>query len=138
MEFDLKLARRLVSESRVFAVGIVVTFDVFEDFCPCVPGRLEASVLEHFEFERSNEGLCPSVVVGVGPGKHALTQAGVFQKVAEGRAAILASTVAVEDGAFWEAALERLAKGVDDQIRAHVVGEAPAHNPTRAEVDDDG
>ena len=36
------------------------------------------------------------------------------------------------------ARFEGLAQGVEDEIRTHVVGEAPAHDAARAEIDDDG
>ena len=38
MNLGFELAGRFVSERRVFAVGVVVTFDVFEDFGPGVSG----------------------------------------------------------------------------------------------------
>jgi len=49
----------------VFAVGVVVAFDVIEDFGLGIAGVLEASVLKHFELEGPNEGLGPGVVVGI-------------------------------------------------------------------------
>ena len=73
----LELARGFIAEGRVFAVGVIVTFDVIEDFGLGVAGVLEAAVLKHFEFQGADEGLSPGVVVGVGPGGHALAQAGL-------------------------------------------------------------
>ena len=52
----LELARGFVAEGRVLAVGVVVAFDVIEDFGSGVVGILEASVLKHFEFESPDEG----------------------------------------------------------------------------------
>ena len=125
----LELARGFVAEGRVFAVGVVVTFDVIEDFGLGVVGVLEASVLKHFEFESPDEGFSPGVVVGVGPCGHALAHAGFGQDMAEGGAPVLAATVAVEDdasgGAYW-AGLEGLEKRVEHQVAAHVGGETPA------------
>ena len=116
MDLGLELARGFVSDGRVFAVGVVVTFDVFEDFGAGVAGVLEASVLKHFELEGADEGLGPGVVVGVGPGGHALAQAGFGQGFAEGGAPVLAAAVAVEDGAVGGAGLEGLEKRVEDQV----------------------
>ena len=47
MSFELVWG--FVTDRRVFAVGVVVAFDVVEDFETSVSGVLEAAVLEHFE-----------------------------------------------------------------------------------------
>ena len=60
------------------------------------------------------------------------------QSLAEGSAAILAAPIAVEDGLVDRAGLERLVEGGQDEIGAQVVGETPAEDAARAEVDDDG
>lgn len=81
------------------ALGVVVAFDEGEDFHAGISGVDEASVLQHLGFERAHEGLGPGVVIGIGAGGHALAHAGVAQHRAEGFAAILAPTVAVEPSA---------------------------------------
>ena len=134
----LELARGFVAKGRVFAMGVVVTFDVIEDLGVGICGVLEAAVLKHFDFEGPDEGLGPCVVVGVGPGGHALAQAGLGQGGAEGGAAVLAAAVAVEDGAAGGAGLEGLEKRGEDEVTSHVGGEAPSEDAARAEVDDDG
>ena len=120
-----ELVRGFVSDRRVFAVGVVVTFDVFEDFSAGVAGVLEATILEHLVFEGSDERLGPSVVIGVGARGHALAQASLGQGLTEGGAPILAAAVAVEDGAIYGACLESLVERIEDEIRAQVVGQAP-------------
>ena len=45
VKLGLKLARGLVSDGRVFALGVVVAFDVIEDFNSSVPCILEAFIL---------------------------------------------------------------------------------------------
>jgi len=100
----------------VFAVGIIVTFDVLEEFGLGIDGVLEASVLKHFELEGPDEGLGPRVVVGICSGGHALVQAGFGQGVAEWGAPILASAVTVEDDTVAEARFEGLEKCGEDQV----------------------
>ena len=53
VKLGLKVARGLVSDGRVFVLGVVVAFDVLEDFNSGVPCILEASILEHFEFQQT-------------------------------------------------------------------------------------
>ena len=100
----------------MFSVGVVVAFDVFEDFCLGIIGIFEATILKHFEFESSDEGFGPGVLVGVGPGRHALAQAGLGQGLAEGSASLLAAAVTVEDGAVGGTCGESLEEGVENQI----------------------
>ena len=60
MDLGFELVRGFVADRRVFAVGVVVTLDVFKDFGASVGGVLEAAALEHFVFEGSDEGFGPS------------------------------------------------------------------------------
>ncbi len=89
-------------------MGVVVSFDVFEDFGAGVAGVLKASALKHFVLEGADEGLGPGVVAAVGACGHALAQAGLGQSLAEGSAPVLAAAVAMEDGAVYGASLEGL------------------------------
>src|SRR5215208_4590452 len=119
---SFELSRSSIPDRGVFAVGVVVTVDVFEDLGAGVAGVFEASALEHFMFEDANEGFGPGVFVGIGASGHALAEAGVGQGFAKGGAAVLAAAVAVEDGAAWGSSLERLLQGFEDEIGAQVVG----------------
>ncbi len=125
----------LVTEGRVFAVGVVVAFDVIEDFCPRVRGVLEASVLEHFEFERSDEGFGPGAIVRVGPGGHALPEASRAQGLAERGAAVLAATITMKDGVTG---LQGWVECGEDEIGAQVVGQTPADDAPRTQINDHG
>jgi len=138
VDLGFELVWSFVSDRRVFAVGIVVAFDVFEDFGAGVSGVLEATILKHLALDGSDAGLRPSVVVGIGACGHALAQPRLGQSLAEGRAAILAAAVTVEDGVMGRARFEGLVQGVEDEIGSHVIGEAPTHDAARAEIDDDG
>jgi len=137
-KLGFELVGGFVSDRRVFAVGVVVTLDVFEDFDASVVGVLEAATLEHLVLEGADEGFGPSVVVGIGAGGHALAQAGLGQGLAKGSAPILAAAVAVEDSLLDGSGLQRLLQGADDEIGAQVVCETPTDDPARAQVDDDG
>ena len=50
----------------------------------------------------------------------------------------MAAPIAVEDGLVDGAGLERLVEGGEDEIGAQVVGQTPADDAARADVDDDG
>ena len=63
MDLCLELGWGVVPDGRVFAVGIVVAFDVLEDFGASVAGVLKAAVLKHFELEGADEGFGPGVVM---------------------------------------------------------------------------
>ncbi len=102
----------------MFAVGVVVAFDVVKDFQARVGGVFKAAALEHLAFEGADEGLCPGVAVGVGARRHALAHPGTRQGLAEGGAAILAAPVAVEDRVFCPTGAESLVQGSHDQVAA--------------------
>ena len=116
---------------------IVVAVDVFEDLGSGVIGILEAAALKHLVLEGADEGFGAGVVVRVGASGHALAHAGFGESVAERSARILAAAIAVEDGLINGTRFERLLEGGENEIRAHVIGEAPADDAARAEVDDD-
>ena len=115
MDLSLELDGGFVSDGGVFAVGVVVTFDVLEDFDAGVVGVLEASALEHFVFEGADEGFGPGVVVGVGARGHALAEACLGQSVAKWGTAILATAVTVKDGGVGGTGLKGLVEGVEDE-----------------------
>ena len=120
-------------------MGVVVAFDVGEEFGEGVSAVDEAAALEHFGLEAADGRFAPGVVVGIGAGGHALAQAVGGQEGAEHLAAILAAAVAVEDEARRGAAGgQSLLEGGGDQIGPHVVGQSPADDAARAEVDDEG
>ena len=78
-------------------------------------------------------------MIGVGSCGHALARSGEPQDVAEGPAAVLAASVAVEDQIGGVASGgDGLLHGFHDQIAAQVIGQGPAHDASGAQVDDDG
>src|SRR5215208_7246928 len=93
-----ELVGRPVTESGVFAAGIVVAFNELEDLNTSVVGVLEAAALKHFELEGADERFGPGVVIGIGARRHALAQAGLRESTAEEGAAVLTAAIAVEDG----------------------------------------
>ena len=100
-----------VAEGGVFAMRVAAAFDAVEDF-PALTGSIfKASTLEHLAFEGADEGFSPGVVVRVGAGRPALAHPGLGQSLAEGRAAVLTATVAVEDRVLRRARSERRAQG---------------------------
>ena len=64
----LERGGRFVSEGGVFAVGVIIGFDVGEDPYPGIGVGDERAVLEHPGFEGADEGLGPGVVIGIGAG----------------------------------------------------------------------
>ncbi len=58
----------------------------------------KAAALEHLGFDGADDAFAPGVVVGIGPGGHALAEVGLFEKCPKSAAPILTSAVAVEDG----------------------------------------
>ena len=93
----LESGGRLVSEGGVFSVGVVVGFDVGEEFDAGIGVSDEGAVLEHFGFQGAHEGLGPGVVIGIGTCGHALADAGLAQEIPIRAAAILTTPIAVED-----------------------------------------
>ena len=129
----------LVSEGGVFAVGVVIGFDEGEDFDVGIGVGDESAVLEHFGLEGAHEGLGPGVVIGIGTRGHALADPGRTQEISVSAAAVLAATVAVEDQAGQRIARSQgLLESSADQISAQMVGQGPADDLARAEVDDHG
>ena len=129
----------LVSEGGVFSVGVVVGFDVGEDFYAGIGVIDEGAVLEHFGFQGAHEGLGPCVVIGIGTRGHALAHPGVAQEFSVSGAAVLAAAVAVEDKAGKRAARSQgLFEGVGDQVSTQVPGQGPADDLARTEIDHHG
>ena len=128
----------LVSEGGVFAVGVVVGFDVGEDLDVGIGVGDESAVLEHLGLEGAHEGLGPGVVIGIGTRGHALAHPGRAQEISVSAAAVLAATVAVEDQAGERmAGSQGLLERSDDQVSAQMVGQGPADDLARTEINDD-
>ena len=86
----------------MFALMIVVAFDVFEEFQPSIRGIFKTAALKHLALEGAHEGFRPGVIIRIGPCGHALAQTSTFQHGAEGTAAILAAAVAMEDASVFK------------------------------------
>ena len=120
-------------------MGVAVGFEVGEDFDAGIGVVDERAVLEPFGFEGADEGLGPGVVVGIGPGGHALLHAGLAQKLPVSSTAVLAATITVEDQVWERAARSQgLFESIGHQRRAQVAGQGPADDFAGAEIDDDG
>jgi len=139
VDIGLELSWGLVGEGGVFAVGIVVGVDIGEEFDPSVALGEEGAALEQLGFEGADERLCPSVVIRVGAGGHALPEASLAEDLAKGRAAVLAAAVTVEDEVRLDGArAEGLLEGCADQGSTEVISQGPAHDFAGIKVDDDG
>ena len=79
-------------------MGVVVRFDIGEELDLSVVLVDKTAALEHLGFDRADDAFAPRVVVGIGPGRHALADAGLFEKCTKCDTPILTSAVAVEDG----------------------------------------
>ena len=135
----LEAAGGSVLEGGVKALGVVVAVDEGEDFTAGIGSVDEAAVLQHLCFERAHERLGPGVVIGIGSSGHALAHPREPQDVAEGSAAVLAASVAVEDQINGVASGgDGLLHGFDDQIAAQMIGQGPTNDASGAQVDDDG
>jgi hypothetical protein len=137
MGLGFELVGGEVSEGVVFALMIVVAFDVFEEFQPSIRGIFKTASLKHLALEGAHEGFRLGVIIRIGPCGHALAQTGTFQNRSEGTAAILAAAVAMEDGSprCWPR-LQGLLQGMDDEFRTHVRGQIPTHDAARAKIND--
>ena len=122
----------------MLAVGVVVAFDVVEDFQAGIISVFKAAALEHLALEGADEGLGPGVVVGVGARRHALAHAGTRQRLTEAGTAVLAAAVTVEDRVLGWTRSERLTQGGHDQVATQMIPQAPADDAARAQIDDDG
>ena len=94
----LEFAGSLVAQRRVFAVRVVVAFDVFEELGAGVFLGVETPVLQHLVLQGSNERLGPCVVVWVGAGGHTLLKTGVGERLPIDLAPVLTTSIAVEIG----------------------------------------
>ena len=65
-----------VSEGGVFSMGVVVGFDVGEEFDAGIGVGDERAVGKHLGLEGADEGLGPGVVIGIGTRGHALAHPG--------------------------------------------------------------
>ena len=83
-------------EGGVAALSVVVAIDERGDFGTDIAGVDAAAVLQHLSFERAHERLGPGVVAGIGSCGHALAHSREPQDVAEGSAAVLTASVAME------------------------------------------
>ena len=72
-------------------MGIVVGFDVSEEFDTSIGVPDERAILEHFGFEGADEGLSPGVGMGIGARGHALAHPRRAQELSASAAAILAA-----------------------------------------------
>ena len=79
-------------------MGVVVRFDVGEELDLSVVLVDKTAALKHLGFDRADDAFAPRVVVGIGPGRHALADAGLFEKCAKRETPVLTSAVAMEDG----------------------------------------
>ena len=126
-------------EGGVAALSVVVAVDERGDFGTDIAGVDEAAVLQHLGFECAHERFGPGVVIGIGSCRHALTHSREPQDVAKGPTTVLTASVAVKDQIGGVASGgDGLLHGIDDQIAAQVIGQGPADNASRAQVDDDG
>ncbi len=138
-EIRLELSWGKIAQGGMLSAGVVVSFDVGEEFDIGVGLVDKAAALKHLGFDGADDAFGPRVVVGIGSGGHALAHTGLLEQSAKSAAAVLASTVAVEDCVFQSrAGAEGLAQSIDDELRAQVICQCPADDFARAEVDDDG
>ena len=78
-------------------------------------------------------------MIGIGTRGHALADSGRAQEISVSAPAVWATTVAVEDQAGERmAGSQGLIERIDDQGSAQMVGQGPADDLARAEVDDHG
>ena len=77
-------------------MGIVVGLDAGEEFDPGVGAVDKAAVLQHLRFQSADEGFGPGIMIGIGPGGHALADAGLLKELPVFAAAILAAAVAMK------------------------------------------
>ena len=138
VDLSFELGWGEIAEGGVFALRVVVAFDVVKDFQARIGGIFKAAALQHLAFERADEGLAPGVVIRVGTRRHALAHPRSCQSLAEGGTAVLAAAVTVEDAIFCRTGAESLAQGSHDQVAVQVVTQAPADHAARTQVEDHG
>ena len=119
----------------MFTPGVVVAFDVFEEFQTRLLNRPVSSDL-NFQFERSDEGFGPGVIVRVGPGRHALAHFRSLEDRTKKTAGILAASIAVKDQIGLRPTCRHgLLHGLGHQLGAHILPQTPAHDLTRTQID---
>ena len=77
----------------MLSLGVVVAVDEGKDLSPGVVFVDEAATLEHFSFECADERFSPSVVIGIGSSRHALSDYSLREKPSKYGASVLAATI---------------------------------------------
>ena len=116
---------------------MVVVSEVAGDL---VSGLSAVMVFGHFQFglDGAEAGFHEGVVVAVGGPAHALAELGSAQNGAISMAGVLAAAIAVVDESRrWLPVTDGLLEGFEDERVGHLLGQAPADDAARAQVEDE-
>src|SRR5262249_41944937 len=118
---------------------VVEPIDPFEsgvlDVVEISPG---ATAVNDLGLEQSDDRLREGVVVRVADAAHRRLDAGLLQALSVTNREILSAPVAMMNHAFdLRTSPQRLLQRIQDQVRMHRAGDAPADDTTRKHIDDE-
>ncbi len=121
------------------AATVVEAFEVIEDGGVGLGlGWEDAFFGEQFAFDRSKEAFGKRVVLAITDGTHALLPAQTLEQSTGGAGAVLAAAIGVEDGLRCDqSGVEGAAQGGGDQAAFHRLGQFPAQDATREQIEND-
>src|SRR5678815_3663594 len=125
-------------ERGVTASRVVPSLDLSEQSHARLGLGLEAPAVDQFAFQARKEALRHRVVVGVADTAHRGTNAHLRAALPEGDAGVLRALIAVMNDLARPALSERHIQSCQNEIRAHLLADRPAHDATAPDIQHDG
>ena len=128
----LKLQRTEIAQTWMPPNSIVITFDVAEDFWPCLFDRFKDAAFDQFRLKARKETLRLRVVITIPLTAHTLSKAVNIKQPTIFCGSILTASVGMNNrSAFYQTALPRSVKSINHQLRRHPLWDLPADDSSR-------
>lgn len=108
-------------------MGIVPTFDEFEDCLACLGLVVEGRAIKQFTFQGDEETLAEGIIETIVDRAHRRKDPGSSTALAKRQGSVLTALVRMMDDTFWVALLDRHLHGIHHQGRLEVRGHCPAN-----------
>lgn len=106
-------------------MGIVPTFDEFEERLACLWLVVEGCAIEQFTFQGGKETLAEGIIETIADRAHRRTDAGVSTALAKRQGSVLAALIGVMNDIFWVTLLDRHLQGIHHQGSLEMSGHCP-------------
>ena len=127
------------AEVGMASMAVVEDLDQLGDGARCLKLRAARDAIDELGLQRREEALGDGVVPAVALAAHAADDAGGDQRLAVVAARVLRAAVGVvHEAGVGEAATARHLQRVEAELGAHVIGDRPADDAAREQVEDDG